>query len=210
LRYIGATLAAFVFAAVLSCSGEGTGISGRGGDDATDPRRAGNTPDRESMSATSDTAGAARLWPAWPDSALSEELSYGRLTCRTIVYAAPEDVWRRITTVGSFVLWYPPWKDERDFTRSLNGVGGTLSYRTGSVSGRSVVTWYDPLRELRIVHEPADGGFGGALRFRLERVDRGVGLEVTEIVPSSGVDALRAEELLCKRTALIKRLAEGE
>jgi hypothetical protein len=132
------------------------------------------------------------------------------MTCRTIVYAAPGDVWRRITTVGSFVLWYPAWKDESDFTRSLNGVGDTLSYRTGSVSGRSVVTWYDPLRELRIVHEPADGGFGGALRFRLERADRGVGLEVTEIVPSSGVDASRAEELLCKRTALIKRLAEGE
>jgi hypothetical protein len=80
----------------------------------------------------------------------------------------------------------------------------------GDDTGRSVVTWYEPLSELRIVHELNDGRRAGSLRFRLQGTARGVGLDVEEILPSAGVDVSRAKGQLCKRVVLIKRLAEGE
>jgi hypothetical protein len=152
----------------------------------------------------------ARVWPASPESASARDLSYVSLACSTLVFSTIDELWDRVTTVRSFVVWYPPWKGERDVARSLTALGDTLSYRGVEGVGRSVVTWYEPMRELRLVHEMVDGSWGGSIRFRLRQTAHGVGLEVEEIIPSNGLDIHRAKKQLCERTFLLKRLAEGE
>jgi hypothetical protein len=150
-------------------------------------------------------------WPAEPDSAAVERAEWVSLCCPVLVYGTSGALWEVLSTVRSFSMWYPHWKPERDMMRELTAPGDTIAYYLGDgYAGRSVVTWLEPLKELRVVHEGTSGEELGRVRMRIEPAQRGVGLFYEENVPAAGLDLPRERRLVCKRAFLIKRLAEGE
>jgi hypothetical protein len=156
-------------------------------------------------------SGGEDPWPTWPESASVVSRNFVALSCSVVVYTTPEALWEVITTVRTFSLWYPHWRREADMLRVLNAVGDTVAFhRDDAPVGRSVVTWLDRPREIRIVHELADGRVAGHLRMTLKAIAGGVGFIYEETMPTSGLDLAGERLQACKRAILIKRLAEGE
>ncbi len=156
-------------------------------------------------------AGGDDPWPTWPESASVISRNFVALSCSVVVYTTPEALWEVISTVRTFSLWYPHWRREADMLRVLGAVGDTVAFHgDGAPVGRSVVTWLDRPREIRIVHELAGGRVAGHLRMTLKAIAGGVGFVYEETMPSSGLDLASERLRACKRAILIKRLAEGE
>ena len=222
MRHLKAILAVAVVVALLAISGNGKDGGTSGGDDS-DARPAAGATIPGAGATTSDTGatisdiGAPSTpspgghWPTWPESASVKHQDCVELSCRVIVYSRPEAVWEVLTTVRSIFMWYPHWEREENMLRKLAAVGDTVAFhQSGDPVGRSVVTWLEPLDELRIVHELEDGRWFGSIMVSLDRTDRGVGLTYEELLPSSGLDIEDERRRVCKQTVLIKRLAEGE
>ncbi len=153
---------AVTFAAVLAAAfvamGDGAFESGS---------LAGARPARGSASAVDE------VWPTGVDTASVESGRYVTLSCSLLVYSRPEHVWNVIATVRTFSMWYPHWEPERDMLRQLEALGDTIPFFSDrSLAGKSVVTWIDPCRELRLVHELASGGKAGSIRITLQAVPR--------------------------------------
>lgn len=150
-------------------------------------------------------------WPAELDSAQVVQEEWVSFSCPLLVYSTPREVWEVLSTVRSFSMWYPHWRPEKDLMRELAAPGDTITFYLDDMpAGRSVVTWLDPLKELRIVHEATGGAELGRVRMKLEPARRGVGLLYEESLPAAGIDVLGERRQVCKRAFLIKRLAEGE
>jgi uncharacterized protein YndB with AHSA1/START domain len=89
-----------------------------------------------------------------------QQIPVVRLTVQTQVAAPPAAVWSYITTGKNLVTWCPMWKDAKNSKVNLSKVGDSLDFmdQWGN-GGRSVVTYIDPNKELRIAHEPQDGSY---------------------------------------------------
>lgn len=195
----------------LSCNGKDGGEpDGEGTVPVADVIAGADESARYAGGSHSDAPGD-EAWPTWPESASVVRDDYVRLSCPVIVYTNPDGVWEILTTVRSFSMWYPHWEQEEGMLRRLTAVGDTVCFHLdGKVAGRSVVTWIDPSKDLRIVHELAEGGVYGFIQVSLDRAERGVGMTYVELLPSAGLDLPNERRRVCRQAILIKRLAEGE
>jgi uncharacterized protein YndB with AHSA1/START domain len=123
---------------------------------------------------------AALAIPILVGSALADT-SEGTLVRITVVEemsAPPAAVWTALTTGASLVTWCPVWKAPANAEVKLTRVGDTLEFldEWGN-GGRSIVTFLEPNRELRVAHEPTTGEYLCQVRVQLEA--KGSGSTVT-------------------------------
>lgn len=83
-----------------------------------------------------------------------------RVTHEVDVAAPPAEVWSRLTQGKNLVTWCPVWKSPANANVNLAKVGDALDFTDDwGNGGRSVVTFIEAPRELRVVHEPVDGSY---------------------------------------------------
>jgi uncharacterized protein YndB with AHSA1/START domain len=83
-----------------------------------------------------------------------------RLEVERDVTAPATAVWAQLTLGKNLVTWCPVWKSTANAARRLARVGDVLDYTDAwGHGGRSVVTFLDVNRELRVAHEPNDGSY---------------------------------------------------
>jgi hypothetical protein len=76
------------------------------------------------------------------------------------VQAKPGTVWSCLTNGRNLVTWCPQWKSSKNKFVSLTKVGDVLDYADEwGNGGRSVVTYIDKGKELRVAHEPTNGSY---------------------------------------------------
>jgi len=83
-----------------------------------------------------------------------------RLTATTEIAAKPTAVWDYMTSGATLVTWCPYWKSPDNKNVDLDAVGAVLEFTDDwGGGGRSIVTYLDPGKELRVAHEPNDGSY---------------------------------------------------
>ncbi len=83
-----------------------------------------------------------------------------RLEASLAIDASPADVWSHMVS-GSNIGWCPYWKvAANDGHADLARVGDVLDFVDDwGGGGQSIVTYFEPGKELRIAHEPRDGSY---------------------------------------------------
>ena len=105
-------------------------------------------------------AAVAGLVLAAPVHATHQQVPVMRVHAETEVMAKPEVVWAHMTTGKNLVTWCPQWKSPKNATVNLTRVGDVLDYTDEwGNGGRSVVTYLDRGKELRVAHEPTKGDY---------------------------------------------------
>jgi uncharacterized protein YndB with AHSA1/START domain len=111
----------------------------------------------------------------------SEDLTMIRIEVKMEIAAPPAKVWTHLTTGQNLVTWCPVWTSSRNAAITLTKVGDVLdftdSYGNG---GKSVVTYLEKGKELRVVHEPADGSYVCQAKILLEGAGAGSRLTYVE------------------------------
>jgi hypothetical protein len=83
-----------------------------------------------------------------------------RMETETLVAASPAVVWEYMVTGKNFVTWCPVWKSDANQKVHIKKIGDVLEFMDEwGNGGRSVVTFIEPLKELRVAHEPGDGSY---------------------------------------------------
>lgn len=83
-----------------------------------------------------------------------------RVTDEADLAASPAEVWSWMTQGKNLVTWCPVWKSPANAKVTLARVGDSLDFTDEwGNGGRSVVTFLEAPRELRVVHEPLDGSY---------------------------------------------------
>lgn len=89
-----------------------------------------------------------------------EKVAVVRLHVQTEVAAPPAAVWAHMTTGKNLVTWCPEWKSAENAEVDLTEVGDVLDYTDAwGNGGRSVVTYLEKDKELRVAHEPTKGDY---------------------------------------------------
>lgn len=89
-----------------------------------------------------------------------DEVLMVRLTDEVEINAAPSDVWMQMTSGGSLISWCPYWRSEANVKVSIENVGDVLEFQDEwGNTGRTVITFVEKAKELRMAHEPADGSY---------------------------------------------------
>ena len=89
-----------------------------------------------------------------------DEVRMVRLTDEVEISAAPADVWLQMTSGASLIAWCPYWRSEANAKVTIEKVGDVLEFNDEwGNTGRTVITFVEKDRELRMVHEPADGSY---------------------------------------------------
>jgi hypothetical protein len=95
------------------------------------------------------------------------------------VMARPGTVWSCLTTGRNLVTWCPQWKSPKNKFASLMKVGDVLDYADAwGNGGRSVVTYIDKGKELRVAHEPANGSYMCQAKLVLTPTEKGTKVEM--------------------------------
>src|SRR5438105_8865041 len=95
-----------------------------------------------------------------PATAEMKQIPAIELHARTVIAAPPAHVWGALTTGRNFATWCPLWKAPANMRVNLAHVGDVVRFTDEwNNSGRSVVTYLVPERELRVAHEPDDGSY---------------------------------------------------
>ena len=119
---------------------------------------------------------------AWnPARALAEhqQVPVMRVHAETEVLAKPGSVWSYITTGRNLVTWCPQWKSKENELVSITHVGDVLDYTDEwGNGGRSVVTYLDKGKELRVAHEPENGGYMCQAKFVLTPTEKGTRVQL--------------------------------
>lgn len=104
-----------------------------------------------------------------------------RLETSLTIDASPTQVWSYMIS-GKNVGWCPYWGTEaNEGHRDLAQVGDVLEYVDGwGGGGRSIVTYIDPGKELRIAHEPNDGSYVCQSKLILSPVGSGTTVRYVE------------------------------
>ncbi len=144
------------------------------------------------------------------------QLQAVRLHAETHVAAAPAAVWQVLTTGRNFATWCPQWKAPANARVSLTRVGDVVSFTDAwNNSGRSVVTYLVPNRELRVAHEPNDGSYLCRARVTLTPSNGGTLVhfwdEYTDENPNAAdrdATARKEQAALGEQLAALKKLAE--
>lgn len=89
-----------------------------------------------------------------------DEVRMVRLTDEIEISAAPADVWMQMTSGASLIAWCPYWRSEANAKVKIEKVGDVLEFNDEwGNTGRTVITFIERAKELRMVHEPADGSY---------------------------------------------------
>lgn len=89
-----------------------------------------------------------------------DEVSMVRLTDEVEISAAPAEVWAQMTSGASLIAWCPYWRSEANAKVKIEKVGDVLEYQDEwGNTGRTVITFIEKGKELRMAHEPADGSY---------------------------------------------------
>lgn len=104
-----------------------------------------------------------------------------RLTADAEVAASAEQVWGYMTSGKNLVTWCPYWKSPDNAKIDIGSVGDVMDFTDDwGNGGRSIVTFLDAPRELRVAHEPNDGSYMCQARFTLEATEAGTKVRYVE------------------------------
>jgi uncharacterized protein YndB with AHSA1/START domain len=91
-----------------------------------------------------------------------------RISAETTIAAPAEEVWKAMTVGESLITWCPKWKSDANRKIQLQRIGDVLDFTdVWGNGGRSVVTYLDAEKELRVAHEPTDGSYVCQAKFTL-------------------------------------------
>jgi uncharacterized protein YndB with AHSA1/START domain len=140
------------------------------------------------------TAGlVAALLLAAPAGAGMKQLPMVRLVAESEVAAPPAAVWNWLTQGKNLVTWCPAWKSPANARVNLAKVGDVLDFTDSwGNGGRSVVTFLEAPRELRVAHEPNDGSYVCQARISLAAGGAGTRVTWTEQYTDESSEADRA------------------
>lgn len=115
-----------------------------------------------------------------------------RLTSEADIAAPPVAVWTYLTTGKNLVTWCPVWKNASNAKVTIAKVGDVLDFTDEfGNGGRSVVTYLDRGKELRVSHEPTNGSY--MCQAKLILAPRGAMTHVTYV--EQYTDESKAEDL---------------
>jgi uncharacterized protein YndB with AHSA1/START domain len=96
------------------------------------------------------------------------------------IQASPEAVWAALTGAKTARSWCPMWKDAKD-PQPLTMVGTAIGFTDDyGNSGKSVVLFSDPAKELRLAHVPDNGSYVCQTRITLAPDGTGTRVHLTE------------------------------
>jgi uncharacterized protein YndB with AHSA1/START domain len=96
------------------------------------------------------------------------------------IQASPQAVWTALTDVKSAQSWCPMWKDAKN-PKPLTSVGAAVAFTDDyGNSGKSVVLFADPAKELRLAHVPDNGSYVCQTRITLTPDGTGTRVHLTE------------------------------
>jgi uncharacterized protein YndB with AHSA1/START domain len=89
-----------------------------------------------------------------------DEVPMVRITDEVEISAAPAEVWKQMTSGASLIAWCPYWRSEANAKVKIEKVGDVLEFQDEwGNTGRTVITFIEKGKELRMAHEPADGSY---------------------------------------------------
>jgi hypothetical protein len=121
-----------------------------------------------------------------------------RLTAEADVVASPDAVWDWIANGKNLVTWCPVWKSEENAKVEISKVGDVLDFTDEwGNGGRSVVTYLEKGKELRVAHEPDNGSYVCQSKFTLAPTSTGTHVtwveQYTDDQPAEAADATAAD-----------------
>jgi hypothetical protein len=140
-----------------------------------------------------------------------------RLEAHAEISAPPAAVWKHMTTGKNLVTWCPVWKSPSNAKINISKVGDVLDFTDQwGGGGRSIVTYLDLDKEIRVAHEPTDGSY--LCQSRLVLAPAGSGTRVAymeQYTDESSAEDLKAtaakvEEEMKETLAALKKLVEKE
>jgi uncharacterized protein YndB with AHSA1/START domain len=122
------------------------------------------------------------------------EIAMVKLKADTQVKASPEQVWKQMTTGKSLVTWCPYWKSEKNSSVMISKVGDVLDFQDDwGNGGRSIITFVEKNKEIRIAHEPMDGSYVCHSTLMLEPAGEGTHVTyIEQYTDESGMDDKKA------------------
>lgn len=131
--------------------------------------------------------------------------------------APPTRVWEKLVDASKAPSWCPLWREPTAPSGSLDQVGNTLAYRDKyGNTGRSVVVFAAPKKELRIAHVPDNGSYLCQITLRLESTGAKTRLVAREQysdqldVPIDRDTAASSLEDLVATVAALKKVVESK
>jgi len=132
-----------------------------------------------------------------------------RIETAVDVAAPASEVWSYMTTGKNLVTWCSYWKNETNSDIQLDEVGDVLEFLDSwDNGGRSVVTYLDPRREIRVAHEPTNGSYLCQARFRLEPIADGTRVTYVEHYTDESPPKERAATAKTMRAEMLGSLDE--
>jgi uncharacterized protein YndB with AHSA1/START domain len=129
---------------------------------------------------------------AAPALAAHTQISVVRFHNETTIAAPSGRVWSALTTGRNLVTYCPVWKSEKNARVTLLHVGDVLDYRDAwGNGGRSIVTYIEKGRELRVAHEPQKGDYMCQAKFVLTPEGTGTKVDYWEQYTDESKDADR-------------------
>lgn len=129
---------------------------------------------------------------AAPALAAHTQVPVVRFHTETTIAAPPGRVWSSLTAGRNLVTYCPVWKSARNARVTLLHVGDVLDYRDAwGNGGRSIVTYLEKGRELRVAHEPDKGDYMCQAKFVLTPEGKGTRVEYWEQYTDESKDADR-------------------
>jgi hypothetical protein len=123
------------------------------------------------------------MWLAPTGTARAEvkQVMTARIRSQISIQAPAAPIWLYATQGRNFAAWMPEWNQPRNAKINLVKVGDWLdSVDEWNNKGRSVVTFADRNREIRIANDPLNGSFMCQTRLRLDPGPEGTIAQLTE------------------------------
>jgi uncharacterized protein YndB with AHSA1/START domain len=112
------------------------------------------------------------------------------LEAQATIAASPAQIWAYVTTGKNFATWCPMWKSPANAKISLTKVGDTVSFtdQWGN-GGRSIVTYVEKDKQLRVAHEPNDGSYMCQSKLTLMPQGKGTMVHYSEMYTDASAPA---------------------
>jgi outer membrane protein OmpA-like peptidoglycan-associated protein len=136
-----------------------------------------------------------------------------RLVAETDVAAAPDAVWGWITNGKNLVTWCPVWKSGENAKVHITKIGDVLDFSDEwGNGGRSIVTFVNKDKELRVAHEPDNGSYMCQSKFLVAATPTGAHVtwveQYTEEQPPAIADK-NASDMELQMSATLQALKGG-
>ena len=150
-------------------------------------------------------------------SAESHKITMVRIQQSVEIAAAPAAVWTHLTTGKNLATWCPQWKGVSNAKVNLTRVGDVLDFTDAyGNGGRSVVTYLDKGKELRVTHEPDNGSYMCQARVTVAPSGKGARVQLsdsyTDESKPADMEATRkkSEADMAAELAALKKEIEGK